>query len=175
VKWLLEGWGRSVVKFRWIIVCVARYCSGTAIKELLMKEEAIESVYTWLDAPEEMKAQFQNEQGNVTIGFIEMNIDEGFAQKVLPEIQERVSASMQSQDVDVTILGAPALWGEVNAASQAGLAIAHLYAIPIVILVLLLVFRSVVSSLMPLLLAEADPSSPQYIETIWGVGYRFIA
>ncbi|OAB25815.1 DNA-binding response regulator [Paenibacillus macquariensis subsp. macquariensis] len=22
---------------------------------------------------------------------------------------------------------------------------------------------------------EADPSSPQYIETIWGVGYRFIA
>ncbi|MEC0089513.1 MMPL family transporter [Paenibacillus macquariensis] len=125
----------------------------TAIKELLMKEEAIESVYTWLDAPEEMKAQFQNEQGNVTIGFIEMNIDEGFAQKVLPEIQERVSAKMQSHDVDVTILGAPALWGEVNAACQAGLATAHLYAIPIVILVLLLVFRSVVSSIMPLLLA----------------------
>ncbi|MGF7050620.1 RND superfamily putative drug exporter [Paenibacillus sp. DS2015] len=221
MRWLLEGWGRFVVKTRWMIVCVwlviavvfggiyagqlgplltgggwgvpdsgsyhayqmisenfeSRSTTSmsfvtqdannevgstayserlTAIKAFLLSEETIESVYTWLDAPEEMKAQFQNEQGNVTIGFIEMNINEGFAQKVLPEIQDRLSGEIQSLNVDMTILGAPALWGEVNAASQKGMAKAHVYAIPIIILVLLLLFRSVISSIMPLVIAGSS-------------------
>ncbi|KYG26087.1 MMPL family transporter [Alkalihalobacillus trypoxylicola] len=118
----------------------------------LSAESEIDSVYTWLDAEEGLKDYFISDHLHTSIGFIEMNVDEGFAQKILPDIQKRLTDSL-SNDFDATILGAPAFWGEMNQLSQSGLEKAHLYALPIIILVLLLVFRSVMSSLTPLLLS----------------------
>ncbi|GAF65178.1 hypothetical protein BTS2_2076 [Bacillus sp. TS-2] len=118
----------------------------------LSAELEIDSVYTWLDAEEGLKDYFISDHFHTSIGFIEMNVDEGFAQKILPDIQKRLTDSL-SNDFDATILGAPAFWGEMNQLSQSGLEKAHLYALPIIILVLLLVFRSVMSSLTPLLLS----------------------
>lgn len=119
----------------------------------LSDEAEIDSVYTWLDAEDRIKDQFVSENFDTSIGFIEMNVDEGFAQKVLPDIQERLTESIQTEGFNATVLGAPAFWGEMNQLSQAGLEKAHLYALPIIIFVLLLVFRSVVSSMTPLLLS----------------------
>ncbi len=71
----------------------------------------------------------------------------------MPGIQERLTDSIQASGFNVTVLGAPAFWGEMNQLSQAGLEKAHLYAFPIIVIVLLMVFRSVVSSVTPLLLS----------------------
>lgn len=124
-----------------------------ALQDALLQEDAIASVYSWLDAPEPLKPSFIGEPGNVTFGFVEMNMDEGFAQKILPDIQERWSQTAAELGMEAAILGAPAMWGEVNRASQEGLNHAHLYAIPVILIVLFLVFRSVVSSAIPLVLA----------------------
>jgi len=123
------------------------------LRDALLREETIDDVFTWLEAPEPLKDQFVGENGNVTFGFVEMNVDEGFAQKELPAIQERLAETAESLGMEAVILGAPAMWGEVNKISQEGLNNAHLYAIPIIIVVLFLVFRSIVSSVMPLMLA----------------------
>lgn len=119
----------------------------------LMKEAEIDRVFTWVDADERLKDGFVSDQLDTSIGFIEMNVDEGFAQKALPGIQERLTDSIQASGFNVTVLGAPAFWGEMNQLSQAGLEKAHLYAMPIIVIVLLMVFRSVVSSVTPLLLS----------------------
>lgn len=124
-----------------------------ALQDALLEEDAIASAYSWLDAPEPLKDQFVGDSGHVTFGMIEMNIDEGFAQKQLPAIQDRLADTAETLGIEVAILGAPAMWGEVNKVSQEGLNNAHLYAIPIMMIVLFLVFRSVVSSLVPLVLA----------------------
>lgn len=127
-----------------------------AITDFLLTKEEVESVYTWLDAPEQSRAQFTGEGGNVSLAFVDLNIDEGFAQKVLPLIQQQLTEEAERLNMEAMLLGAPALWGEVNALSQEGLANAHLYAIPIILLVLILVFRSLVSVLTPLVLAVSS-------------------
>ncbi len=124
-----------------------------SVSELLAAEETIDSVNTWNDVSAELQDQFLGDDGRTSIGFIGMNIDEGFAQKVLPDIQDRVVEFVEPNGYEAFILGAPAFWGETTKLSQEGLELAHLYALPIILLVLLLVFRSVVSSTMPLLLA----------------------
>ena len=128
----------------------------TAIRDELLKEEAVASVYSWLDAPEPLRDRFVGDPGNVTWGFVELNIDEGFAQKALPDIQSRLSAAAEGLGLEAAILGAPAMWGEVNKVSQEGLSRAHLYAIPVILIVLFLVFRSAAASLIPLALAASS-------------------
>lgn len=120
----------------------------------LQREAEIDRVYTWIDAPDHLQDQFVSSDGHTSIGFIEMNIDEGFAQNVLAAIQERLSSSVQMDGFEATVLGAPAFWAEMNELSQQGLENAHLYALPIILIVLLVVFRSVVSSLTPLVLSS---------------------
>lgn len=124
-----------------------------ALRETLLREEAVAGVDSWLDTPEPLKDTFIGGNGNVTFGFVEMRVDEGFAQKELPHIQERLSKAAKALGLEAAILGAPAMWAEVNKASREGLANAHLYAIPVILVVLFLVFRSVASSLVPLVLA----------------------
>lgn len=92
-----------------------------ALQDALLQEESIAGVYSWLDAPDPLKDQFVGEAENVTFGFIEMNMDEGFAQKALPAIQDRLADTAASLGMEAAILGAPAMWGEVNKASQEGL------------------------------------------------------
>lgn len=121
--------------------------------DFLSKEKEIDRVYTWNDAPIELKESFVSNDEKTTIGFVEMNIDEGFAQKVLGDIQTRLTTYMKSEQFEVVILGAPAFWSEVNELSQKGLNNAHLFAIPIILLILILVFRSLVSALTPLVLS----------------------
>lgn len=217
MKKLLAGWGKAVVKFRWLIIGVwvvllivggifaAQLGSlltgggwgvphsssnhayelisenfetrkstslsfvmhhekheidsieyGNALKKasnFLSEEKEIDRVYTWLDASTQLKESFVSHDGKTTIGFVEMNIDEGFAQKVLGDIQTRLTTYMKSEQFEVVILGAPAFWAEVNELSQQGLNHAHLFALPIILLILLLVFRSLVSALTPLVLS----------------------
>ncbi|MFC4401764.1 MMPL family transporter [Gracilibacillus xinjiangensis] len=124
-----------------------------SVTQLLEKEETIDQVDTWQDVSSSLQDQFLGEDLHTSIGFIGMNIDEGYAQKVLPAIQDRLTELVEPYGFEAFILGAPAFWGETTKLSQEGLEAAHLYAIPIILLVLLFVFRSIVSSLMPLVLA----------------------
>lgn len=119
----------------------------------LIMEEEVERVHTWLDASVEMRKAFIGKDGRTSIGFVELNVDEGFAQKILLSMQERLSSLMEEQRFTVIIVGAPAFWAELGELSQQGLNNAHLYAIPLILIILLLVFRSVVSALTPLVLA----------------------
>lgn len=123
------------------------------VSEFLVKEAEIDRVYTWVDASNDMKPSFIGKDGRTSIGIVEMNIDEGFAQKVLSDMQKRLSMQLEDERFEVVLLGAPAFWAEMNALSQEGLNNAHLYAIPIILLILFLVFRSVISAITPLILA----------------------
>lgn len=79
-----------------------------ALQDALLREEAIAGVYSRLDASEPLKDAFIDGSGNVTFGFVEMRVDEGFAQKDLPRIQKRLSETAQALGLEAAILGAPA-------------------------------------------------------------------
>lgn len=123
------------------------------VADFLSQEEEVERVYTLLQASDEMSQALVGKDGRTSIGFVELNIDEGFAQKILLDMQRRLSSLMEEQQFTVVILGAPAFWAELNDITQQGLNNAHLYAIPLILVILLLVFRSIVSALTPLVLA----------------------
>ncbi|WP_088105839.1 MMPL family transporter [Halalkalibacter urbisdiaboli] len=123
------------------------------VKKFLLDEPEISQVVTILDVSEEMKSQFQGTDAYTSLGFIEMDIDAGFAQKALPDIQERLDQKAEQLAIEVVLLGAPAFWGEISKISQEGLEHAHLYALPIIVVVLLFVFRTVISALTPLVLS----------------------
>lgn len=121
--------------------------------DFLREQEGIASIYSYLDAPADAREELVGEDKHTTIAFVEMNIDEGFALKILPEMQEKLTEHAGSDGNEATLLGAPALWGEVNTLSQEGLEKAHLVTLPIILIILLLVFRTVVSALTPLIIA----------------------
>ena len=85
-----------------------------SVSNFLMQEEEIESIYTWADATEEFQESFVGDDNRTSIAFIELNVDEGFAQKVLPGIQKRLTEHVESSGFDAVILGTPAFWGVVN-------------------------------------------------------------
>lgn len=123
------------------------------MKKVLEDDKDIKKVFLWSDASTQTKNQFVGDDDHTTLGVIDMDMDEGFAQKVLPNIQEKVKKKAEELHINAVILGSPALWGEVNVISQEGLHKAHLYALPIILIVLLFVFRSVISALTPLIVA----------------------
>ncbi|WP_410514568.1 MMPL family transporter [Paenibacillus sp. BR2-3] len=122
----------------------------------LQEQDGIESVYSLLDAPKDSSRSFIGKDEHTTIAFVEMNMNEGFALKVLPDIQKQLTDQASNNKTEATLLGAPALWGEVNTISQDGLNKSHLYTLPIIIIILLLVFRTVVSAITPLIIAVSS-------------------
>ncbi|MFB4158987.1 MMPL family transporter [Geomicrobium sp. JSM 1781026] len=120
----------------------------------LLEEPIVEQVYTWNHLEEGVRESFVAENGHTSIGIVELNIDEGFAQKYVPHIQERLTAIIDEEGFDVALVGTPAFWGEMNELSQEGLENAHLYALPIILMILIVVFRSAVSAMIPLFLSS---------------------
>lgn len=120
----------------------------------LIDQEEIIGVSSILDNPNHINEELIGSDGHTTISTVYFGIEEDEAIKVIPEIQ-RGLVKLVGDNNKATLLGLSALWAETSELSQQGIAKAQIYAFPIILLVLILVFRTVVSAIVPLVVGVA--------------------
>lgn len=119
--------------------------------DYIKSQEEIETVYSWLDAPKEVRENMQGNDDYTSMGFVGLNIDEGKAINILPKIQDRIVEKAEKIGITAYLVGVPAFWGDVAVFSQEGLAQAEMLVLPLIFIVLLVIFRSLASTLTALL------------------------
>ncbi len=127
----------------------------TKMINYISKEEGIDNIYSILNAAESMKPGMVSEDGHTTYAFVNMNVDEDYAVNLMPSIQERYVAYAEENEVRSYLIGAPAMWGDIAVYSQEGLARAEMIVGPLIFIILLFVFRSLVAAITPLLVTIA--------------------
>lgn len=88
-------------------------------------------------------------------GFVELKADDyGEAEKLIPGLRKQVlTDAVAPKEHPTWITGGPALFFDLNIASTEGLRDAELMALPVTFIILLLVFRSAVAAVLPVLVA----------------------
>ena len=102
-----------------------------------------------------MKPGMVSVDGHTTYAFVNMNVEEDYAVNIMPSIQERYVAYAEDNEVRSYLIGAPAMWGDIAVYSQEGLARAEMIVGPLIFIILLFVFRSLIAAITPLIVTIA--------------------
>lgn len=122
------------------------------ILKKLEQEKEVKSITSMLDADDKTKQGMIGSDEKTTISYVELNIDENKAVKVLPEIQERFNKNIQNLDIDAHLVGSAAVMGDMATFSQSGLVKAEMIVLPLIFIILFLIFRSLVATLIPFII-----------------------
>jgi putative drug exporter of the RND superfamily len=94
---------------------------------------------------------FLGSDGRTTLTMIGSDLTSAEATTALPALQRDLDARFGAEGLRVVLLSSDAFWGEINQESMAGLARAELIALPLIVLVLLILYRSVTATVISLL------------------------
>ncbi|WP_416828150.1 MMPL family transporter [Ectobacillus polymachus] len=137
----------------------------------IKQQDEIKTVYTWLDAPKEVRERMVGKDQYTSMGFVGLNIDEGKAINILPKVQKGIVNKAEELGISAHIVGVPAFWGDVAVFSQKGLLQAELFVLPLIFIVLLFIFRSLASTLTALLVTIISIASSMGV--IYFTGLQF--
>ncbi len=126
------------------------------IIDRLKTEEGVSGVFSILNASEGVGSGLVGEDPNLSIAFVDMDIKADFVINKVPDYQERVVEQAKDLGIEAYLVGEVAFWGESSVQSQEGLAKAEMIVFPLIIIILLLVFRSIVATLTPLIVTIAS-------------------
>ncbi|MFD0673761.1 MMPL family transporter [Cohnella sp. GCM10027633] len=122
----------------------------------LKTEEGVAGVFSVLDASEGIGSGLVGQDPNMSIALVDMSMDADFVINNVPDYQERVVLQGESLGLESYLVGGIAFWGESSVQSQEGLAKAEMIVFPLIILILLIVFRSLVATITPLIVTIAS-------------------
>lgn len=122
----------------------------------LKTEEGVAGVFSVLDASEGVGAGLVGQDPNMSIALVDMDMKVDFVINNAPDYQERVVAHGESLGIESYLVGGAAFWGESSVQSQEGLAKAEMIVFPLIIIILLIVFRSLVATITPLIVTIAS-------------------
>jgi putative drug exporter of the RND superfamily len=131
----------------------------TKMIDYIGKEDGVESTYSLLNAAESMKPRMVSDDGHTTYAFVNMNVDEDYAVKLMPGVQKRYVEYAEENGVKSYLTGNSALWGDIAVYSQEGLKRAEMIVFPLIFIILLFVFRSIVAAITPILITVAGVAS----------------
>ena len=103
--------------------------------------------YSSSRSPGDVRDQFIGKDGRTAIDVLGLDLGDGTARRVLPEVQTELSQQFASQGLDVSLVGTAPYWGEVNRLSERGLAHAEMLTLPLILIVLISLFGGVVAAL----------------------------
>ncbi|MCD9020424.1 MMPL family transporter [Cohnella silvisoli] len=126
------------------------------IIDRLKTEEGVTGVFSILDASQGIGSGLVGKDPNLSIAFVDMNMKADFVINKVPDYQTRVVEQAKSLGAEAYLVGGVAFWGESSVQSQEGLAKAEMIVFPLIIIILLLVFRSIVATLTPLIVTIAS-------------------
>lgn len=93
------------------------------------------------------RAKFLGADRHTVVTSIGLDLDNDAATAELPKVQQDLVARFSPEGLDVSLVNVQIFQGEVNDGSVTGLVRAELVAMPLVVVVLLLLFRSVVAAI----------------------------
>ncbi|MFK4308506.1 RND superfamily putative drug exporter [Bacillus sp. RC242] len=120
--------------------------------EKLEQEKEVKSITSIFNVDDKTKQSMIGSDEKTTISYVELNIDENKAVKVLPEIQERFNTNAKNIDIDAYLVGSAAVMGDMATFSQSGLVKAEMIVLPLIFIILFLIFRSLVATLIPFII-----------------------
>lgn len=126
------------------------------IVDRLKTEEGVKDVFSVLDASPGVAAGLVGKDPNLSIALVDMDMKADFVINKVPDYQERVVEQGESLGLETYLVGGVAFWGESSVQSQEGLAKAEMIVFPLIILILLIVFRSIVATITPLIVTIAS-------------------
>lgn len=143
-----------------------------ALVKYMKQQDEIKTVYSWLDAPNTVRNKMVGKDKYTSMGFVGLNIDEGKAINILPKLQDRIIEKAKQIGINAHIVGTPAFWGDVAVFSQKGLFHAEVFVMPLIFIVLLVIFRSLASTLTALLVTILSIASSMGIIYFTGLQFK---
>jgi RND superfamily putative drug exporter len=110
----------------------------------------VASEYGWSTLGAPANASFLGADRRTAIEFVGLRLDDGTARRVLPAVQAELTRRYEPAGLRVSLVSQASLFGEVNALSEQGLAIAELITFPLILVILLLLYRNIVAALVSL-------------------------
>ncbi|MFG2891266.1 MMPL family transporter [Streptomyces sp. NPDC048248] len=104
----------------------------------------------WTTAQPGDRGPYAGDDNRTVINSVAIGLEDGAARRELPAIQKDLAETFEKDGIDVSLVSAASFWGDINVLGQDGLAKAEMITAPLIILILLLLFRSVVSVLVSL-------------------------
>ena len=117
------------------------------------RELAVTGSYGWATLSEDARAPFLGPDRRTEITLLSLGLEDGPAARVLPEVQQQLVDRYSDQGLRVALVSPAAFRGELTKLSEDGLASAELVTLPLVALLLLLLYRSLVAALVSLVVA----------------------
>jgi RND superfamily putative drug exporter len=108
---------------------------------------AVTSSYGWFTQRGDSRNAFVGRDRRTVITFAGLRLNDGTARRVLPDVQDELSRRFGPLGLKVTIVSPAAFWGEVNQLSQSGLARAELVTLPLIIVIMVALYRGIVAAL----------------------------
>ncbi|WP_438297475.1 MMPL family transporter [Streptomyces sp. HUAS TT7] len=102
--------------------------------------------YGWTTLSSENRGQFLGKDGRTAVTLVGLKLDDGTARRVLPDVQEEIDRHWAPDGLRVSLVSAGTLWGEINTLSQSGLQQAELITFPLLLVILLLLYRGVAAA-----------------------------
>ena len=106
----------------------------------------VSSRYGWTTLGNGARDTFLGQDRRTAVVSIGLDIDDGAARRELPLAQRRLTAQFGPSGLRASLVSPAALWGAVNTLSQEDLIRAEMVTLPLIVLILLLLYRSVVAA-----------------------------
>ncbi len=108
------------------------------------------SAFGYTTLPAGQRESFLGPDRRTAIDSVALGLSDGTARGRLPLVQSKLSSQYAAQGLTVSLVSPAALWGAVNTLSQQDLVRAEAITLPLILLILLLLYRSVVAALVSL-------------------------
>jgi putative drug exporter of the RND superfamily len=106
----------------------------------------VTDVYGWTTLGSANRSSYAGDDHRTAIDSLALDLDDGTARRELPKIQKGLTDRFEGKGVEVSLVSPSSFWGEVNTLSQEGLTKAELITMPLIIVILLLLFRSIAAA-----------------------------
>jgi putative drug exporter of the RND superfamily len=103
----------------------------------------------WASLPSPQRDEFLGRDQRTTLTTLELGIDDGTAKRVLPEVERELSA-FDAEGLRVYLVGQAAAFAATNEVGSAALTRVELILLPLLVAILLILYRSIVAALISL-------------------------
>jgi len=109
--------------------------------------------YGWATTQGALQTPFLGSSGRTTITTLGLDLPDGDARRELPKLQAGIDEHFAGQGLLVSLVGPAPLFGEINVLSESGLLRAELLALPLLLAMMLWIYRGWVAAGLSLLVA----------------------
>ncbi|MFC5724229.1 MMPL family transporter [Streptomyces gamaensis] len=102
--------------------------------------------YGWTTLSPAHRGPFLGKDGRTAVTLVGLKLDDGTARRVLPGVQKDIDRRWAPEGLRVSLVSAATLFGEINELSREGLTKAELVTFPLLLVILLFLYRGVAAA-----------------------------